>query len=184
MAQQNPWRTLSSQVRYENAWIRVRHDEVLTPSGTPGIYGTVHFKHLAVGVLALDDEMNAWLVGQYRYPLQRYSWEIPEGGGDPALDPLASAKRELQEETGIEARVWRRLLDLDLSNSVTDEAAVIFLARDLSFGDSSPEPTEALELRKLPFDDAYAMVLDGTITDVMSVAAILKVRLLQLEGRL
>jgi len=180
----NPWRTLSTDVRYDNAWITVRHEDVLKPNGEPGIYGTVHFKNLALGVVVLDDEMNTYLVGQWRYPLQQYSWEIPEGGGDPKIDRLTSIQRELREETGIEAARWRELLQLHLSNSVTDEVATIYLATGLSFGDAHPDDTESLQLRKLPFEDAYQMTLDWRISDAMSVAGLQRVKLLQLEGKL
>jgi ADP-ribose pyrophosphatase len=173
----NPWQTLSSQLKYENAWIEVTEHQVLNPSGGPGIYGVVHFKHLAIGVLPIDTGGNTWLVGQYRYPLERYSWEIPEGGGAAGVDPLDSARRELKEETGIEARTWRKLIELDLSNSVTDEHAIIYVATDLTLGEAQPEETESLTLRKLPFIEACGMVLNGLITDAMSVAAILRYRL-------
>jgi 8-oxo-dGTP pyrophosphatase MutT (NUDIX family) len=184
MSEINPWRTLSSDTRYETPWITVTHHDVLTPSGTAGIYGVVHFKHHALGIVLLDSEMNTWLVGQYRFPLGRYSWEIPEGGGD-SNDRLESARRELKEETGIEAATWRLLFDdLALSNSVSDELATIYLATDLTFGDATPDETERLQLRRLPFDEAVAMALDGRITDIMSVLAILTVHLLQLQGAL
>ena len=179
----NPWHVLSKQVRYSNSWIEVTHHEVITPSHTEGIYGVVHFRNIALGILPIDDEGNTWLVGQYRFPLERYSWEIPEGGGDPDVEPVISAQCELREETGIEASDWRLILELDLSNSVTDEHAYIYVATGLSYGDASPDDTEALKLHKLPFDDAYAMALDGRITDVMSVAAILRYKLLRDEER-
>lgn len=182
--EQNPWRTLTYNVRYDNPWVTVTHHDVLKPNGEPGIYGTVHFKNLAIGVIVLDEEMNTWLVGQFRYPLDRYSWEIPEGGGARDVAPLVSAKRELQEETGIEAANWRLIQCMDLSNSVTDEQVLLYLATGLSYGKASPEDTEALRVRKLPFDEAYSMVQDGRITDSLSVAAILKVRLMQIEGSL
>ena len=183
-SEENSWRTLTIKIRYDNPWITVTHHDVLKPNGEPGIYGAVHFKNLAIGVIVLDEEMNTWLVGQYRYPLDRYSWEIPEGGGLRAVDPLLSAQRELKEETGLEARQWRLIQRLELSNSVTDEQAIIFLATGLSYGEAAPEDTEALEQRRVSFDEAYAMVQDGRITDSLSVAAILKVRLMRLEGLL
>jgi 8-oxo-dGTP pyrophosphatase MutT (NUDIX family) len=179
----NPWRTLSSSLPYANRWIELRHHEIVTPAGTPGIYGVVHFHNLAVGVLPIDDEGYTWLVGQYRFPLGRYSWEIPEGGSAIGIDPLLGAQRELREETGIEAREWRLLLELDLSNSVTDEHALLYLATGLSYGESSPDETESLALRRLPFDEVYAMVLDGRITDAMAVCAILRYKLLRDEAR-
>src|SRR3954470_7748950 len=172
----NPWQTLSSDVRYDNAWITVTHRDVINPSGGPGIYGLVHYKSLAIGILPVDAEGNTWLVGQYRYPTDHYSWEIPEGGGDQAADPVISAQRELREETGIEAATWRLLLHMELSNSVSDELAYVYLATGLSFGASSPEETEQLTLKKLPMTEAIAMALDGRITDAISVAALLRAK--------
>jgi 8-oxo-dGTP pyrophosphatase MutT (NUDIX family) len=180
----NPWQTLSSEVRYDNAWITVTHRDVVNPSGGPGIYGVVHYKNLAIGILPVDHEGNTWLVGQYRYPTDHYSWEIPEGGGDPAIDPLVSAQRELREETGIEASTWRLLLHMELSNSVSDELAYIYLATGLSFGDAAPEETEQLALRKLPLAEAIEMVLDGRITDALSVAALLRAKVQLDDGTL
>ena len=182
--QSNPWQTLSSDLIYENTWIAVTEHQVVNPGGGRGIYGTVHFKHVAVGVIPLDDEGNTWLVGQYRYPLGRYSWEIPEGGGEIGVDPLESAKRELREETGIEAATWQPLLEADLSNSVSDERAYLYLATGLTLGEAAPEESESLALRKLPFAEVYAMALDGRISDAMSLCAILRVRLLLDEAGL
>jgi 8-oxo-dGTP pyrophosphatase MutT (NUDIX family) len=178
----NPWQTLSSDVRYDNPWIRVTEHQVINPSGGPGIYGTVHFKHLAIGIVVLDAEAHTWLVGQYRYALGRYSWEIPEGGGQHGVEPLDSAKRELKEETGIEARTWRKLVEMDMSNSVSDERATVFLATDLTHGEAEPEETEQLALRRLPFEEAYKMVVSGEITDSMSVVGLLRLKLLLDEG--
>ncbi len=170
----NPWRTLESRIVYDNPWIRVREDDVIRPDGQPGIYGVVHYKNAAIGVLPIDDEGHTWLVGQYRYTLNAYSWEIPEGGGAEGEDSLEAAKRELREETGLEARVWRTLGVTHLSNSVSDERGIIFLATDLIQGEAEPEGTEKLELRRVKFDEALRMVLEGEITDSMSVVAILR----------
>jgi len=170
----NPWRTLSVRNAYENPWIRVEHRDVLNPAGGPGIYGLVHFKNTAIGIIPLDNEGNTWLVGQYRYALERYSWEIPEGGGPAGTDPLEAAKRELLEETGITAARWTPLLEMHTSNSVTDEYGLAFVAQELAFGESQPEETEELQVKKLPFGDVVGMVLDGEITDALSMIAILK----------
>jgi len=167
----------SRRVAYENAWITVWHDEVSRPDGSPGIYGVVHFGNLAAGVVAFDDEDRIALVGQHRYPLGRDSWEIPEGGVPPSETALEGIQRELREETGLEADDWQELCRLDLSNSVTDEEAVLFVARDLRHGKAAPEPTESLTMSWVPFDEAVAMARDGRITDAMSVAAILRVAL-------
>jgi 8-oxo-dGTP pyrophosphatase MutT (NUDIX family) len=170
----NPWRTLKTRVVYDNPWIRVREDDVIRPDGAHGIYGVVHFKNKAIGVLPIDEEGYVYLVGQYRYTLDRYSWEIPEGGGPEGEEPLETAKRELREETGLEARAWRPLGRAHLSNSVGDEEAIIYLATDLIHGDAEPEGTEKLEQMRAKFEDALRMVLDGEITDSISVIAILR----------
>lgn len=184
MQELNPWNTLKSSEAYENKWIKVMHHIVVHPSGNEGVYGVVHFKHIAIGILVLDEEMNTWLVGQYRYPLNRYSWEIPEGGGDPQIDPLESAKRELLEETGLSAAEWQEIARMDLSNSATDEQAILFLARTLHYGEAQPEESEELRLRKIPFAELYEEVISGKITDSLTVAATLRVRLMLLEGKL
>lgn len=176
----NPWKTLSKKKIYDNPWISLTEYQVVNPGGGTGIYGKVHFKNLAIGIVVLDEQYNTWLVGQYRYPLDQFSWEIPEGGGQLDKDPLKSAERELLEETGITARSWIEIQRLHLSNSVSDELAIIYLARDLRFGQSNPEETEQLTIRKMPFKDAYDMVINGEITDSMSVAAILKVKALNI----
>jgi len=174
----NPWTTLTERTAYENPWIRVSHRDVLNPAGGPGIYGVVQFKNTAIGIVPLDDEGCTWLVGQYRYTLGRYSWEIPEGGGPLGTSLLESAQRELLEETGITARRWTPLLEMHLSNSVTDEYGVVYLAQDLAFGESRPEDTEQLHIRRVPFSEAFRMVMDGEITDALSMAAILKIKVL------
>lgn len=172
----NPWTTLSGEIKYDNRWISVTEYQVLNPSGGKGIYGKVHFKNKAIGIIPIDRELNTWLVGQYRYTLNAWHWEIPEGGGPLSEDPIESAKRELREETGLQAGSWKEIIHLHTSNSVTDEEGHIFLAEDLKEGSSSLEDTEAdLKVWKLPLKEALDMVLDGKITDSMSVMAILKV---------
>ena len=180
--QDNPWKSLASRTVYENNWIKVDHEDVINPNGNEGIYGVVHFKNLAIGVIPLDDEMNTWIVGQYRYPLKRYSWEIPEGGGPHDRDPLESAKRELLEECGIVAERWERFLEIDLSNSATDEQSIVFLARGLSHTASEPEDTEQLHVRKVPFATLYDMVMQAEVTDAISVAAVLKLKVMMDSG--
>lgn len=180
----NPWTILAQKQVYDNKWIGITEFDVLNPNGGKGIYGKVHFKNIAIGILPLDEHLNTWLVGQYRFPLGEYSWEIPEGGGNPAVDPLESAKRELMEETGLVARQWTPIMEMHLSNSVSDEKAILFLARSLEQHQAMPEETEQLTVRKLPFEEAYRMVEKGLITDSMSIAAILKVKLMLLNDSL
>jgi ADP-ribose pyrophosphatase len=184
MEDHNPWTILESRKIYENNWIGVTEHQIINPSGGNGIYGEVHFRNYAIGILPLDEDMNTWIVGQYRFPLKAYSWEIPEGGGPLGLSPLDSAKRELQEETGLAATDWTEIQRMHLSNSVSNELAIIYVARGLTMGEAEPEETEELVVRKLPFEEAYQMVIDGTITDSMSVAALLKTKILLLEGKL
>jgi 8-oxo-dGTP pyrophosphatase MutT (NUDIX family) len=179
-----PWGVVSRQEIYDNRWIRVTHHEVITPSGTPGIYGLVHFKNRALGIVPVDAEGHTYLVGQYRFALREYSWEIPEGGGAIDVAPQESAARELQEETGLRAAQWQKICECDLSNSVSDERAVAFLAWELSQGDSSPDPTEELAIKRVPLTEAFRMVADGEIRDALSIAALQAVQLLHLQDRL
>lgn len=181
---QNPWQTVDMQVVYDNPWIQVTHRNVLNPNGNPGIYGVVHFKNLAIAIIPLDEEGFTWLVGQYRYTMETYSWEVPEGGGSLTDTPLVSAQRELLEETGITARTWVEIGEIHTSNSVTDERGVIFVAKDLSFGKSEPEDTEQLEIRRVHLDEAVEMVLRGEITDGLAQVAILKTKMMREKGLL
>lgn len=175
----NPWTTLSTKEIYDNAWIQVEEHQVLNPNGGKGIYGKVHFKNLAIGVIPIFDNGDTLLVGQYRYPLNAYSWEIPEGGGKLDVDPLDSAKRELIEETGLNATHWTKLIEMHLSNSVSDEFSIIYIAEGLTQGQAEPEETEQLQVKRLPLTEAIDMVLRGEITDSMSVAALLKLKILR-----
>lgn len=180
----NPWTILCSKPIYENPWIRVVEHDVLNPKGKPGIYGVVHLQNIATGIIPIDSDGCTTLVGQYRFALKEYSWEIPEGGGKPGIPPLESAQRELAEETGLIARHWLPLLTLHLSNSITDEVAHSFLAWDLEQGLAEPEDTEDLQLRRVHFREAYEMAMRGDITDAIAVASLLKARILALEGAL
>jgi 8-oxo-dGTP pyrophosphatase MutT (NUDIX family) len=182
----NPWITTSTAVRYENPWISVRHDEVVDPSGRPGIYGVVTPKNLALGVLPIFDDGSVLLVGQYRYALSKYSWEMPEGGGAPGIDPLESIARELREETGHEARAWHPLYDITLSNSVADERALAWVAWDLHplTEGAEPESTEDLAHWRVPFAEVVAMVWAGEIHDSMTATAVSMVEAQRLRAEL
>lgn len=171
----NPWQTLDSAVRYENNWLTLRHENVITPTGTAGIYGVVSFKNKAVGVVPIDADGHTYLVGQYRYTLNEYTWEIPEGGAPVGTDLLASAQRELQEETGFLASRWTKVARIHTSNSATDEEGFIYIAEDLTPGPDAPEETEELTLMKVPLAEAVQMVMDGRITDAISMAGLLLV---------
>ncbi len=175
------WQTKSSRVAYENPWIKICHEEVVTPKGTDGIYGVVHFKNTAIGIVPIDSEGNTWLVKQSRYTLNQYTWEIPEGGCPHGEEPLNAAKRELEEEVGLQARDWQQLMTMHLSNSVTDEFCVVFVARDLFAGQQQLEASEDIEYQKLPLREAIEMVKRGEITDGISVAALLRVALQNYE---
>ena len=179
----NPWTILSSKEIYENPWIALTEHQVLNPAGGKGIYGVVHFHNLAIGVVPYEDGM-IWMVGQYRFPLEAYSWEIPEGGGPLGIDPLDSAKRELKEETGLEAAEYRKLFEMDLSNSVSDEKAVVYIATGLTQGEAAPEDTEDLAVRKMSLDEAYAKVERQEIRDSLTVTAILKMMLMRERGEI
>lgn len=184
MEEVGPWKKLTDSIKYENPWIRVHHQEVLNPNGNPGIYGLVHFKNLALGIIALDNDLNTWIVGQYRYPLKLYSWEIPEGGGLLGIEPLESAKRELLEECGLKAENWVEILEMHLSNSVSDELGKVYVARGLSQHQSAPEDTEQLMVKKIPFTELFERVMKGEITDSLTVAGVLKVHIMLSQGTL
>ena len=172
----NLWKTLATKEVYDNAWINVQEHDVINPGGGKGIYGKVSFKNKALGIVPLDGQGNTWLVGQYRYTLDEYCWEIPEGGGPIGEELLTAAQRELKEETGLTARKWTKIMRMHTSNSVTDEEAFIFLAEDLVEGMAEPEESESdLKVWKIPFAQALDMAMNDQITDAMSVAAILKV---------
>ncbi|KJV05876.1 NUDIX domain-containing protein [Methylocucumis oryzae] len=173
MTTRGPWQILSEHKVHESPWIRIDHYDVITPAGTNGTYTTVDFKNWAIGIIPIDDEGYTYIVGQYRFPLQDYSWEIPEGGGAKNTTLLASAQRELLEETGIRAKHWKMIYEFHTSNSVTNERAFIFLATDLEFGLAQPEETEQLSLRRIPFQELVTMVYNNEIKDSLTVIAVL-----------
>lgn len=166
---------------FDNPFYVIWEDKVTNPANKPGFYSIVHFKREAVGIIPLDEDMNTWIVGQYRYPMDSYEWEIPEGGADDN-DPLATAHKELKEEAGLEAGRMDLILEMQLSNSGTDEVSFTFLARDLKIGEATPEETEQISIKKLPFSQVVEMVMKGEIRDAISVASILKLqRLIELN---
>lgn len=177
MTEQNPWTILESKKIYANKWISLTEHQVINPSGGKGIYGEVHFENYAIAIIAIDEQDFIYMVGQYRFPLKQYSWELPEGGGALGENPLDAAKRELLEETGLVAKNWNELMRMHLSNSVSDELGIIYMATDFTQFEAEPEETEQLEIKKMPFEDVYQMVIKGVITDSLTVAGILRAKL-------
>ncbi len=181
--ERNPWTLLSHHIPYENPWIKVTEHQVLNPVGNPGIYGTVHYKANAVGVVPYEDGY-IWMVGQYRFPLEMYSWEIPEGGGPFDEDPVLTAQRELLEETGLVAEHYEPLFEMHLSNSVSDEWGIVYLATGLTQGEAAPEETEELHVQKMSLEAVFERVESKEITDSLTVAAVYKMMVLKLQGKI
>ena len=161
----NPWQPQSCKKIFENPWFALHEEKVINPAGGISHYGKIHFNNLAIGIIPLDENNYTWLVGQYRYVPDCYSWEIPMGGGPLHIDPLDSAKRELREETGLVADDWQELMKLHTSNSVTDERGLVYVARNLTQGETAHEETEDL------------LIQSGEITDAISVCGLLKLKL-------
>jgi 8-oxo-dGTP pyrophosphatase MutT (NUDIX family) len=174
----NPWKTKSRKTVYENNFILVSDEAVVNPSGKDSKYGKVHFKNNALGIIPIDEEGDTWLVGQYRYALDAYSWEIPEGGGAKDEDILEAAMRELREEVGLVAKKWSQIASANTSNSVTDEAAYLFIAQDLSETETEHDDTEQLQIKKVSLNEAFEMAMNGTIKDAMSLVALFKLKLM------
>lgn len=171
------WQRHSSRIVYENDWMVVREDEVTNPGGGRNQYGHVQFKNVAVAVLPVDDDGYTLLVGQSRYTLDQHSWELPMGGAPLGEDPLQAAQRELREETGLTASDWHELMRLHLSNSITDEIGIVYVATNLTQGKNALEETEDIQVRRLPLAEAVEMARRGEITDAMSAAALFRIAL-------
>jgi 8-oxo-dGTP pyrophosphatase MutT (NUDIX family) len=180
----NPWTVLGVTRPFENAWFAIDAHDTLNPVGNPASYAVIRIRRIAVGVLPIDAHGRVRLVGQWRFPLARYSWEMPEGGAEPGEDPLDCARRELKEETGLTAGRIEEILHMDLSNSLTDERAVLYLATDLSEGEAAPEETEVLARRAAPFAEVLERVVTGEISDALTVAAVLRAHHMAKTGRL
>ena len=180
----NPWQTLSTKEIYKNEWMRLREDLVITPGGKKGVYGVVETSP-AIGIVPITETLETFLVGQYRYTLDTYSWEIPEGGAEPGESHLTAAKRELKEETGLDSETWTELGTLYTSNSITNEIGYLFLAENLKEGISNPEHTEDLAVKKVPLMEAYQMVLEYEIKDCLAIIGIMRAyEYLKKTGRL
>lgn len=183
-SQRNPWQTRHSKVVYQNPWICVREDQVINPAGNNGLYGVVDFQALAIGIIPIDADGQTWLVGQYRYAIDEYSWEIPMGGSPLADDPLDGAKRELREETGLSAQNWQHLMKVHTSNSICNETGHIYIATDLTPGQSTPDDTEQLAIRQLPLTEAFELARNGSITDCITQAGLMRLQADILAGRI
>jgi len=179
-----PWRRGNERTTFENPWLAVREYDAVAPTGKPAIYGAVHFKNLAIAILPLHDDGTLTLVGQNRFVFSDYSWELPEGGGNPDVDPLESARRELREETGLEAAQWRKIFEAQWSNSLTDEQAFGFLATGLTQTDTEPDETEDLALARVPFAEALEAATAGFIKDALTVAMLLRLHHMASKGEL
>lgn len=182
--QENNWQILNERNVYDNNWISVSHYDVINPNGGKGIYGKVSFKNFAIGIIPIDNEGYTWLVGQQRFPLNEYSWEIPEGGCPLNDLPINAAKKELLEETGLIAENWQFLKKMHLSNSVSDEVGYLFLATDLTHHKPEPEETELLQLKKVKVLEAISMMEKGQITDVISIVALQQIKIMWLEKKI
>lgn len=169
------WKTLDSRIVYDNPWITLREDRVINPGGGQNDYGHIQFKRKAIAIVPIDDAGHTWIVGQDRYTLGEYSWEVPMGASEEGEDPLQTAHRELREETGLTARSMQQLMRLHTSNSITDEEGFVFVARELAEGETQFDEMEVLDVRKLPLDDVVTMISRGEMTDAISVAAILRI---------
>lgn len=176
------WKIKSSKTVYDNPWIQIEEFQVKDPSGNDTIYSILDLKTIAVGIIPLDADYNTWIVGQYRFPIDEYCWEIVEGGGEKGVAPVESAKRELEEETGIKAKEWKEIIQLNTANSYSSEKAIVYVAKDLSFGEPKPDDSEDLKVIKLPFEELYQRALNGEITDSISLTAIFKLKILIDKG--
>ena len=178
------WAVRTARTAFENPWLILRHYETTAPTGNPAAYGVVSFKNFALAILPLHDNGEVTLIGQHRFPLADYSWELPEGGGPIGHDPLDSAKRELREEAGLVAADWRQVLSFQLSNSVTDERGFGFIATGLSAAETEPDDTEALQIARVPFRQALDLAVGGEMPDAMTVAMLLRAYHMAREGEL
>jgi 8-oxo-dGTP pyrophosphatase MutT (NUDIX family) len=182
--QRGPWTVEKHRLVYENPWMSVVEHEVIRPDGRPGLYGVMSPKHVAIAILPVRADGSVVLVGQHRFALDAYSWELPEGGGDKGDIPVECAARELREETGYRAERWQEVLRMDLSNSITDEQAIGYLATDLTAGDAEPEGTEVLTVREVHFREAVQEVAKGEITDALTVAMLYRAYYMAQQGEL
>jgi 8-oxo-dGTP pyrophosphatase MutT (NUDIX family) len=180
----NPWVVTAQKRGFENDWFVIDEHEAINPAGKPARYDVIRPRRLAVGVVPLEADGSVHLIGQWRFPLKRYSWEIPEGGAEFGEDAESGVRRELAEEAGVSAGRLVKILEMDLSNSLTDESCVLFLATDLSPAAGEPDDVEVLRRRTAPFGEVLARIQDGRIRDSLTVAAMLRVHHMAVMGEL
>lgn len=179
-----PWQDHGSRTVYDNPWLALTEHEATAPTGLAATYGVLRPKNVAVGVLPLHSDGTVTLVGQSRFALMNYSWEMPEGGAPFDEAPLDGAKRELAEEAGLSARIWREVLRMELSNSMTDERAIAWLAWDLVEVPVDPDPTEVIATVRVPFMTLMAEIDRGAVRDAFTVATALRAYHLVRENRI
>lgn len=179
-----PWRSQSTRIVYENPWLALTEHEAVAPTGAPALYAAVRYRNLAIGVLPLHDDGSVTLVGQHRFPLADYSWELPEGGAPMGEDPLDGARRELAEEAGLAASDWRQVLRFQLSNSITDERGFGYVALGLSPTPVAPDPTEVFQIVRRPFAELLDLAVRGRLQDMITVALLLRAYHMAREGEL
>ncbi|HEX8569127.1 MAG TPA: NUDIX hydrolase [Caulobacteraceae bacterium] len=179
-----PWRDHGGEQVFDNPWMTVTRHDATAPTGRPAVYGKIHFKNLALAVLPLHEDGTVTLVGQHRFAMMDYVWEIPEGGGPLEVEPLESIRRELREEAGLEATDWREVLRFQISNSLTDERGMAWIATGLTAVPAEPDATEAITVARVPFREALDAVVNGWIEDAMTVATVLRAYHMAREGEL
>jgi len=180
----SPWRNDSEETLFENPWLRLTRHDATAPTGLAADYVVMRPKNVATGVLPIHDDGTVTLVGQQRFALANYSWEMPEGGAPMGEDPFDGVRRELAEEAGLAAEHWRPALTMELSNSVTDEIAMTWLAWGLSPVPVAPDPTEVIAVVRVPFVDLLDEIGRGTVRDAMTVATAYKAHHMATTGEL
>ena len=179
-----PWRDLGYRVVHETDWLALTEHQAIAPSGREATYGVLRFKNIATGVLPVHPDGTVTLVGQARFARSNYSWEMPEGGAPSGEDPFEAAKRELAEEAGLAAGNWALALKVEVSNSITDEIGLTWIAWDLTPVPREPDPTEVFRVVRVPFTTLLQEIERGAILDSFTVATAYRAYHMAREGLL